>query len=126
MIKESSIKEVRQLTGITDHALRYYEKAGLLKDIRRRSGGQRYYSEQDIEWIKIILLLRGTGMPIQKILILAGLKDRGAASLEDRIAYFTAYCEELQAQIDTRQAAIVTIQAKVALHKQMLLVRDKK
>jgi len=122
MIKESSIKEVRQLTGITDHALRYYEKAGLLKDIRRRSGGQRYYSEQDIEWIKIILLLRGTGMPIQKILILAGLKDRGAASLEDRIAY----CEELQAQIDTRQAAIVTIQAKVALHKQMLLVRDKK
>jgi DNA-binding transcriptional MerR regulator len=90
MSEKLTIKQTHQLTGISAHALRYYEKVGLLKDIQRYPNGNRYYSSTNLEWIRILLLLRSTGMPIQKMLELSRLKDQGDASLGSRIAYFSA------------------------------------
>ncbi|MDO4626528.1 MAG: MerR family transcriptional regulator [Pasteurellaceae bacterium] len=60
------IQEFSQLIGLTSDTLRYYEKEGLVKPVRDASG-HRDYSEQDIEWVKMILRLKETRMPIEKI-----------------------------------------------------------
>lgn len=43
---------VAELVGITDQTLRLYEKHGLISPARR--GKDRYYSENDIKWLKCL------------------------------------------------------------------------
>lgn len=43
---------IAELVGITDQTLRLYEKHGLIKPARR--GKDRYYSENDIKWLKCL------------------------------------------------------------------------
>ena len=62
-----SIKECSQKTNLTPYTLRYYEKEGLIINIKRDQLGQRIYNEQDIELIKSIDCLKKAGMSIKKI-----------------------------------------------------------
>lgn len=45
------ISEVAEMTNISIHTLRYYEKEGLLLNIRRNESGQRIFDKTDIEWL---------------------------------------------------------------------------
>ena len=120
MKHQMTIREVKRITGVSDHALRYYEKIGLLTDIGRSAGGRRYYSPLDVEWIRTLKLLRGTGMPIRKMRVLARLRRLGDASIEERIAYFKEYRGELLQQIEARREAIKIIDEKIARHRRKL------
>jgi DNA-binding transcriptional MerR regulator len=120
MKNQMTIREVKTITGVSDHALRYYEKVGLLTDIGRSAGGRRYYSPLDVEWIRTLKLLRSTGMPIRKMRVLARLRRLGDAGIEERIAYFKTYREELLQQIEARREAIKTIDKKIARHRRKL------
>jgi MerR family transcriptional regulator, aldehyde-responsive regulator len=121
-----SIKEVKERTGVSEHALRYYEKVGLLQPIERSPSGWRQYTEGDVEWINTLKLLRSTGMSIQRMLHLARLRLEGDASIERRIVYFQEYQRELRKQITMREAAIKTIDKKIERHENMLRARDSK
>ncbi len=120
-----SIKDVQEQTGVSGHALRYYEKTGLLNDIGRLENGWRFYTDFDVEWVKTLKLLRSTGMPIQKISHLARLKDEGNISIEKRIAYFESYQAQLREQIAMREEAIKTMDRKIKRHEMLLRARDK-
>lgn len=43
-----------QLTGLSQRTLRLYEEEGLIRPARRSEGGQRLYSNQDLQWIRCI------------------------------------------------------------------------
>lgn len=62
-----SIKECSKKTALSSYTLRYYEKEGLIINIKRDHLGQRVYSEEDIELIKSIDCLKKAGMSIKKI-----------------------------------------------------------
>lgn len=53
-----SLKEVRQMTDVTDATLRYWEKNFEQLSPRKDGHGNRYYSKEDIELIKRIKYLR--------------------------------------------------------------------
>jgi len=52
------IEEVAKRTGLTKRAIRYYEDIGLISAPERTQGGIRMYSEEDIEKINKILLVK--------------------------------------------------------------------
>lgn len=54
-----SISEAASLAGISPSAIRLYEKQGLL-ELRRTSGGHRYLTEEDLNALKRIRVLRRT------------------------------------------------------------------
>jgi DNA-binding transcriptional MerR regulator len=54
------------LAGITPRALRYYDRLGLLKPKRSRSG-YRLYSERDLETLEEIVALKFIGVPLKEI-----------------------------------------------------------
>jgi DNA-binding transcriptional MerR regulator len=116
MHKPISMTEACRRTGISSHALRYYESAGLMKRIGRSSAGRRVYREQDLQWLEVLKLLRGTGMSIRRIRQLAVMVEQGDASLEARIAFFSEWRAELERQIALRQQALATIGKKIARH----------
>ena len=61
------INEVEQLVDITKKNIRFYEQQGLLNPSRNEANRYREYSEQDIECLKKIKLLRKLAVPISEI-----------------------------------------------------------
>ncbi|GAU78370.1 carboxymuconolactone decarboxylase family protein [Fusibacter sp. 3D3] len=61
------ISQVSERFKIKAHTLRYYESIGLIQNIERDASGKRAYSEKDLVWLDMIMRLRATGMPIEKM-----------------------------------------------------------
>lgn len=81
-----TIHEVCERTGLTAHTLRYYEKEGLLPNVRRSQGGFRQYSEEDLEALGLICCLKNTGMPLSDIAQFMALTREGDQTLRQRCA----------------------------------------
>ncbi|MEV0840630.1 MerR family transcriptional regulator [Actinocatenispora sera] len=62
-----SIGQVAERTGLSVHALRFYERQELLPTPVHRQGGRRVYTEADLEWLTICVSLRASGMPVDQI-----------------------------------------------------------
>ena len=61
------INEVEALVNITKKNIRFYEEQGLLSPQRNTENGYRNYSEQDVQILRQIKLLRKLGVPIEEI-----------------------------------------------------------
>lgn len=61
------INEVEQAIGITKKNIRFYEQEGLLNPSRNLSNGYRDYSEEDLETLRQIKLLRKLDVPLEEI-----------------------------------------------------------
>ncbi|SFK95999.1 MerR HTH family regulatory protein [Streptosporangium canum] len=58
-----SIGQVAERTGLSVHTLRFYEREGILANpVSRGPGGRRCYSESDVEWLRLCIILRASGM----------------------------------------------------------------
>jgi DNA-binding transcriptional MerR regulator len=57
--------QAAERTGLSAHALRFYEREGLLAaPVQRTADGRRAYSEPDLEWLELCVKLRSSGMPL--------------------------------------------------------------
>lgn len=61
------INEVEQLVGITKKNIRFYEDQGLLSPARNKVNGYRDYTEENIDLLLKIKLLRKMAIPIEEI-----------------------------------------------------------
>jgi DNA-binding transcriptional MerR regulator len=99
-----SIGQVAERTGLSVHALRFYEREGLLAEpIRRNPGGRRVYSEDDVEWLDMCIMLRATGMPLPDVRSYTDLVKQGDGNAAERIALLRHHEQRIlaqQAQLD--------------------------
>ena len=61
------IQEAAQVSGLSSHTLRFYEKSGLIYPIPRDTSGHRFYRANDIRWLHFVQCLKSTGMPLKDI-----------------------------------------------------------
>ncbi|MBR1825661.1 MAG: MerR family transcriptional regulator [Alphaproteobacteria bacterium] len=94
-----SIGEVAKLMGITTYTLRYYEKEGLLPNIRKNSAGLRRFSEHDLAWLNILECLKSTGLPLKEIKRYLELSKEGDKTLQERLQIFLKQKQHLEEQI---------------------------
>lgn len=112
--------EMSAVTGVSGYTLRYYERAGLIEAVTRTSGNQRRYQPGDVEWVRFLLRLRETGMPIAQMREYADLRAQGAASIRARLALLAEHHERLREQITTLHGHERALRAKVETYRQML------
>lgn len=62
-----NITEAEKLTGIEKQTIRYYEKEGLIAPKRNRNNDYREYTMKEIQQLKVIRVLRNTGMSLVEI-----------------------------------------------------------
>ncbi|HET6578880.1 MAG TPA: MerR family transcriptional regulator [Gemmatimonadales bacterium] len=98
-----TVQETAERTGLSEHTLRYYERAGLLSAIRRDgSSGHRRYSGEDVARLSTLACLRATGMPLEQMRRYFELAARGrSAALELR-----ALLEQQEAALEERMQAM--------------------
>ncbi|HTN34807.1 MAG TPA: MerR family transcriptional regulator [Marinobacter sp.] len=61
------IAELEQRTGVSRYTLRYYEKAGLIKEVERRGNNYREYTEKAVERIIMLRQLKTLGFSLREI-----------------------------------------------------------
>ena len=115
-----SVAEMAAVTGVSAYTLRYYERAGLIQPVPRSSGNQRRYQPGDVEWVRFLLRLRETGMPIAQMRQYAALPAEGDTSLRARLELLTEHHERLRAQLTALRGHERALRAKVDTYRQML------
>ena len=95
-----TIGETAEKMGSTASTIRYYEKEGLLPNIKRDKNGIRFFTENDLQSLKIIECLKATGMPIKDIRKFIDLCAEGDNSLQERYALFLDRKAAVQKQIE--------------------------
>lgn len=87
------------MMGITPSTLRYYDKEGLLPNIKRKNG-IRVFEDEDFSWLRVLNCLKNTGMPIRKIKRYVDLTKEGDATLEERYELIKEQRQSVQDQMD--------------------------
>ena len=113
-----TISDVAERTGLTNHTLRYYERAGLLNGVGRNGSGHRRYSAADVDWVVLVTRLRATGMPIRKIRRYAELVREGEGNEAERLELLEAHRAEVVAKIDELQHNLELVDYKLSLYRE--------
>lgn len=109
-----SIKQVSEKTGLTEDAIRYYEKIGLLPYAKRKQNGHRIYDEEDTEVMELIICLKKTGMSLNEMKnILQSPIKESLSSVLELIRTLLDYKEKVITQIHDLQRIVEFIDAKL-------------
>lgn len=116
-----SIGEVSQRTGLSPHALRLYEREGLLVGpIQRTASGRRRYGAADVDWLLICVKLRRSGMPLADLKRFAELVRRGPGNETERLQLLDSHQRRVEAQIQALEDCRSLIAWKVGVYAEHL------
>ena len=97
------IGEIASLSSLTERTIRYYEEQGLIK-ARRSEGGQRWYTDEDLVYLKRIIELKGLGFSLQEIRQIFEMKDADRSGNRRREALLAVYRKKYQEDISRLEA----------------------
>jgi DNA-binding transcriptional MerR regulator len=117
--EELRIGDVARETGLSVHALRFYEREGLLVT-QRGAGGHRRYTSDDVHWLRICIKLRASGMPLAKIRRLAELVRAGPGNEHERLELLREQQRRVEQQLTDLQECLRVITRKVGIYEQSL------
>ena len=120
--EELGIGDVAQRTGLSVHALRFYEREGLMlsQHVARGTGGHRRYTPQDVKWLRICIKLRRSGMPLAKIRRFAELAREGPGNEPERLELLRDQQRRVETQLAELEECLQTITRKVGVYEQQL------
>lgn len=116
-----SIGQAAERTGLSVHALRFYEREGLLASpVQRDRDGRRAYSEQDLEWLDLCIKLRSSGMPVAAIRRYAELVREGEGNEQERLTLLRQHQQRVTAQMAALSTCQEMITFKVKVYEESL------
>jgi len=105
---------------VNNSGLRYYEKENLLPQIARNSQKYRQYTDEDIEWIKMIQCMRMANIPIHSIKDYVSLLIQGGETLEQRFVMVQNHMEDIKKQMICLQNAFDLTHKKLLFYEKLL------
>jgi DNA-binding transcriptional MerR regulator len=117
-----SIGDVARRTGLSVHALRFYEREGLLlsEHVARGTAGRRLYGPEDVRWLGICTKLRRSGMPLAQIRRFAELVREGPGNEEQRLELLREHQRRVEEQLAELDECLRIISRKVGVYEQHL------
>ncbi len=113
MQTELSIQQVAQQTGLSIDTLRYYERIGLIDPVSRATNRHRRYTEDDLEWIFLLIWLRKTDMPLTQIIHYLQLRRQGPQTLTARRAILEEHQWNLEQRMQQIEQYMIVLQEKI-------------
>ena len=109
------VKQVAENLGLSEHTIRYYDKAGLFPFVSRDKNGYRDFSKEDLYWIEFIKCMRQTHMPISKLKEIAELYHQGSSTKMKRKDIFLEHQKNLIDQKELINKGLQTLEEKFKL-----------
>jgi DNA-binding transcriptional MerR regulator len=113
--EELTIAEAAEITGLTAHTLRYYERIGLVR-VGRDGAGYRSYDRKAMGRIVFVSKLRVSGMPIGTISHYLDLVEQGEHTAPQRLALMQEHRAKIQQQLRDLQLALAVTDYKITTY----------
>ncbi|TCC51015.1 MerR family transcriptional regulator [Kribbella capetownensis] len=110
-----TIAEAADVTGLTAHTLRYYERIGLVR-VERDDTGYRSYDRRALARIVVITRLRVSGMPIGTVSHYVDLVEQGEHTEPQRLALMEEHRARIQQQLRDLQLALAVTDYKISVY----------
>ena len=116
-----SISDAAEVTGVSAHTLRYYERAGLMRDpVPRGRSSHRRYTDEEIRWVSLLTKMRATGMPIRRIREYAELARAGEGTEAARLELLEEHRRAVLEQLDEIRSNLAAIDTKIEIYRERL------
>ena len=112
-----TIKEVGERYGISGDTLRYYERSGMLPPVARTAGGIRDYTQEDLNWVELVLCMRSAGLPIEAIIEYVKLYQLGDSTFKARLELLVEQREALEEQKQKIDTALTRLNYKISRYE---------
>lgn len=109
------IKTVSKISGVSVRTLHHYDEIGLLSP-KKQENGYRYYSEEDMSFLQMILFYKYLGFPLKKIKELLKQKDSEILEhLRMQLNLMQKEKQKLITLIDTLEKTIASQERRIAM-----------
>ncbi len=108
-----SIAQAAKKMNLTTYTLRYYDREGLLSNVKRDKSGKRIFTKDDMEMLSLICCLKNTGMPIKEIKQFIDWQNEGNNTLHDRNNMLGNHKEDILNQIENLKKYLRLIDRKL-------------
>lgn len=111
-ILEYSISQVAEKMKVTVPTLRYYDNLGLFQNLKKNQNGNRIFTEEAIEVLRIIQYLKKSGMQLMEIKEFMNWCQEGDATIEKRLKLFKTQKEKVLSEMKRLQETLNLINYK--------------
>jgi len=115
-----TVKEAAQITGLTEHAVRFYTDKGLVPSLQRNEHNIRMFDEESINWLFGVKCLKQSGMPIEVIKIYIDLCLEGDSTIPQRYKLMMEHKEAALVKLEEAKRHIAHLEEKTALYQAIL------
>lgn len=119
-----TMKQAAEKMDISVHTLRFYANEGLFPNITRDYNNIRWFSEKDLEWVKIVHCLRDTDMPLSDVKKYIDLCKKGDSTIEERFHMLRAQKEKAEYEYKEMKKRIALLNWKLEYYESCLKNRN--
>ena len=110
-----SIREAADAAGTTPDTIRYYDREGLLDGLGRDTAGNRRFTTDDVNWLKVLRCLRDTGMTMADLRGFCSVDgDTDAAT---RLAVLESHRDRVLSRIRRTHEELACIEGKIQAYR---------
>ncbi len=115
-----TIKDVAVETGFSVHTLRYYEKEGVIQDVRRNDSGHRSYSESDVNVLKFLNCLKLAEMKVKDIKEFTELLYQGDSTIPVRLELLKKQRDSVTTKLKETKDTLEHLEWKIDYYEEEL------
>lgn len=115
-----TIKEVAEKMDISEHTLRFWAKSGFFPFVKRNQNNIRQFSDNDLEWVKIVKCLRSVGTENKAIKRYIDLCVVGDSTIEERYKIILGTKEKALMQMDELKKQLAILEYKENFYKNLI------
>ncbi len=115
-----TIKEVAEKLDISEHTLRFWAKSGFFPFVKRDQNNIRQFSDNDLQWVKIVKCLRSVGTENKAIKRYIDLCIIGDSTIEERYKIILDTKEKALAQMEELKKQLELLDFKENFYKNLI------
>ena len=115
-----TIKEVADKMDVSEHTLRFWAKSGLFPFVKRDKNNIRMFSDNDLEWVKIVKCLRSVGTENKAIKRYIDLCILGDSTVKERYEIIQATKDKALKQMEECKKQIDLLEFKEKFYQNVI------
>lgn len=115
-----TIKEVAEKMEVSEHTLRFWAKSGFFPFVTRDKNNIRMFSEDDLNWVKIVKCLRSVGTESKLVKRYVDLCIVGDSTIPERYEIIKATKEKALKQMEELNKQLEMLDYKEDYYKNLI------
>lgn len=115
-----TIKEVAQKMDVSEHTLRFWAKSGFFPFVTRDKNNIRIFSEDDMNWVKIVKCLRSVGTDNKSIKKYIDLCLMGDSTIGERYEIILSTKLKAQKVLENIKKQLKVLEYKENFYKNLI------